>query len=152
MRFSAPCTSLLMSLENALVQDLFAGPRISFLYPYIFPVVRSRTPWKSTAPSHTDSTTRLDRARDHRMYLWGGLISDGSILSVFSGCGPGGGICGTAGGNLGGARGSALICGMGDSVAVQVRLGCGVGVGVCVPDTSNVYSNSLIASMVWVPK
>ena len=105
------------------------------MYPYVFPVAGSSTPWKATAPSPTAPTAWLEHVRENRGYLWGGLVFGDSTLSGVSGSGLGVRHCGTTGNNLRVAWGAAFPQGVGKGVAERVRLRGGVGVGVGVPDT-----------------
>ena len=82
-----------------------SGLRMSWIYPWLFPVAGSSTPWKETAPSTMVSTVWLACARDRRGYLWSGSRVGGSILGGGSGGGLGGLLGGTVGGTLGGAWG-----------------------------------------------
>ena len=66
MRFPTPCTSLPMSLEKYVVQVPLLGPHISCVYPWVFPVAGSSTPWKSTAPSPTVFNVWLACVRERR--------------------------------------------------------------------------------------
>ena len=97
-----------MSLEKAMVQESLLGPRMSWVYPWVFPVVGSSTPWKATAPYPMVYTVWLACAIVSRGYLWGGSRVGSSTLGGGSGDGLGGILGGTAGGTLGGAWGSVL--------------------------------------------
>ena len=107
-QFPTPCASLPRLLEEAVVQVSLLGPRISCVYPWVFPVAGSSTPWKATAPSSTVSTVWFTCAREHRWYLWGGLRAGGATLGGGSGGGLGGRLGVTAGGTLRGAWGSVM--------------------------------------------
>ena len=102
-----------MSLEKAVVQVLLLGPRISCVYPWVFPVVGSSTHWKAMVPSPTVSTVWLACARERRGYLWGGLCAGGSTLGGGTGGGLGKRHEGTVGGTLGGAWGLDPLCSRG---------------------------------------
>ena len=119
-----------MLLENAVVHVTLSGPRISCMYPWIFPVAGPSTPWKVTEPSPTASTVWLTCACEHRGYLQGELIVGVSILVGGTGGGLGIKHGGTTGVTLRGAWGSELPCSMGNGVVARVCLGGRVGVGV----------------------
>ena len=152
MRFPTPCDSLPISLEKAVVQVPLLGPRISCMYPWVFPVAGSSTPWKATEPSPTISTVWLACSHDHRGYLWGGLRARGSTLNGWSGGGLGGLHGGTVGGTLGGAWGSMLCCSLGSYKVARACLGGKVGFGGCTPVAGNISASCRMASMVWAPK
>ena len=109
MRFPTPFAILPMSLENAIVQVPLSGPRISCMYPKLFPVAGSSTSWKATVPPPMFSTLWLACVHERRGYLWGRLSGGGSTLGGWDGIGRGGRHRGTVGGTLGGAWGSVLL-------------------------------------------
>ena len=84
-RFPTPCASLTMSLEKAVVQVYLLGPRTIWVYPWVFPVAGSSTPWKATAFYLMVSTIWLSCVRERRGYLWGGSCVGGSTLGGGSG-------------------------------------------------------------------
>ena len=66
MHFPTLCASIPMPFDNAVVQVPLLGTCISFVYPYVFPVAGSSTPWKATAPSPMASTVWLARVIELR--------------------------------------------------------------------------------------
>ena len=150
-RFPTPCASLPMSLENAVVQVSLSGPRMSWVHPWVFPVVGSITPWKATSPSPMVSTVWLAFACERRGYLWGGSRVGGSTLGGGYWGGLGGLLGGTAGGTLGGAWGLVLWCRLGICNVVCVWIVGWVGFGGA-PVSKNMSGSYRMVSMVWGPK
>ena len=58
-----------MLLENSKVQVSFLGLHISCMYPCVFPVAGSSTPWKATSSSPMDSTVWFSHVYERRGYL-----------------------------------------------------------------------------------
>ena len=121
-QFPTPCAILPMSLENAVVQLSLSGPLMTWVYPWVFPVVGSSTPLKAKATSPMVSTVWLACVRERRGYLWGGSCVGGSTLGGGSGGGVGLLLGGTTGDTLGGAWGSVLCCRLGRCIVVRVCL------------------------------
>ena len=140
-----------MSLDKAVVQVSLLGPHMSWVYPWVFLVVGSSTPWKETATSPMVSTVWLACAREHRGYLWGGSRVGGSTLGGGSGGSLGGLLGGAAGGTLGGAWGSVLCCRLGICTVLCVCLVGWVGL-VSAPVAANMSAICQMESMVWAPK
>ena len=134
-----------------MVQVSLLGPHISCVYPWVFPVAGSSTPWKATSPSPTVSTVWLACARERRGYLWGELRVEGSTLSGGYGGGLGGLLGGTAGGTLGSAWGSVLCCLLSSFTVVRVCLVGWVGFDGA-PVIAKMSDSCRMASMVWAPK
>ena len=147
-----PCTSIPMPFENSVAQVPLSGPRIIWVYPFVFPVAGSSTPWKATASSPTPSTIWLTYVCEPRGDLQGGFMVGVSTLSGGAGGGLGGKRGVTTGGTLGDAWGSALPCSVGSGVVAQVRLEGGLGVDVGAPVAAKMSANFRMASMVWDPK
>ena len=149
-RFPTSCASLPMSSEKAVVQVYLLGPRMSWVHPWVFPVVGSSTTWKETDPSPMVSTVWLACARERRGYLWGGSLVGGSTLGGGSGGGIVGLLGGTAGGTLGGAWGLVLWCRLGSCTVLHVRLVGWGGLGGA-PVAEKMPASCRMASMVWAP-
>ena len=66
MQLPKTCDILPMLLVNAIVKVDLLGPSISCVYPCMFPVTGSSTPWKAMAPSPMASSVWLDRVHDLR--------------------------------------------------------------------------------------
>ena len=135
-----------------MVQVPFSVPRIRCVYPWVFPVAGSSTPWKAAALSPTVSTVWLACARERRLYLWGGLCAGGSTLGGGYGGVIGGWLGGTAGGTLGGAWGSVLFCRLGSCTVAWVCLVGGVGLHGGAPVVANTSASCRMVSMIWAPK
>ena len=99
-RLPIPYARLPMSSDKAIVQVPLSGPRISCVYPWVFPVAGSSILWKATAPSPTVYTVWLACAHERRGYLWGGLSAGGYTLGGESGGGLGVRHGGTVGGTF----------------------------------------------------
>ena len=142
---------MLPLLDKVVVQVSSSGPHMSWVYPWVFTVVGSSTPWKATAPSPIVSTVCLACTRERRGYLWGGWCEGGSTIGGWSGGGLGGLLVCTAGVTLGGAWGSVLCFRLGSCTVVRVCLVGWVGLGGA-PVAAKMSATCQMESMVWAPK